>query len=300
MYHILYNRLSGSGHGYDRVQALRERLQGEELIFRDVCEIRDYAALFAEIKEDDSLVLAGGDGTLNRFVNDTVGLTYPGNLYYCAIGSGNDFRQDVAPGENGLIPLSAFIEDLPSVTVHGKTYRFVNGVGYGIDGYCCEVGDALAKKSSKPLNYAGIAVKGLLFHYRPTGATVTVDGVTKTYKKVWLAPTMNGRYYGGGLNIAPEQDRLNRERTVTSVVLHDSGKLKTLAIFPSIFKGRHIKYANIFEIKRGYEITVKFDRPVALQIDGELIRDVIEYTARSATKRGSEDAVPKTEEGIPC
>ncbi len=44
-----------------------------------------------------------------------------------------------------------------------------------------------------------IAIKGLLFHYRPTNAVITVDGVTHTYKKVWLVPTMNGRYYGGGM-----------------------------------------------------------------------------------------------------
>lgn len=34
----------------------------------------------------------------------------------------------------------------------------------------------------------------------------------------------------------------------------------------------------------GHEMTVKFDRPVALQIDGELVLNVTEYTVRSAAK----------------
>lgn len=282
MVHILYNPLSGSGKGFDRVQALREQLRDKELNFCDIREVKDYATFFAGIGAEDTLVIAGGDGTLNKFVNFTAELTYPANLFYYAMSSGNDFRQDVAPGEEGLIPLGEYIKDLPIVTVNGKTYQFLNGIGYGIDGYCCEVGDRLAKKSDKPINYAGIAIKGLLFHYKPTKATVTVDGKTTTYEKVWLAPTMNGRYYGGGMDIAPAQDRLNKERTVSTVVLHGSGKLKTLIVFPSIFKGEHIKHTEMVAVMEGHEMTVKFDRPVALQIDGELVLNVTEYTVRSA------------------
>ena len=183
MVHILYNPLSGSGKGFDRVQALREQLRDKELNFCDIREVKDYATFFAGIGAEDTMVIAGGDGTLNKFVNFTAELTYPANLFYYAMGSGNDFRQDVAPGEEGLIPLGEYIKDLPTVTVNGKTYRFLNGIGYGIDGYCCEVGDQLAKKSDKPINYAGIAIKGLLFHYKPTKATVTVDGKTTTYRR---------------------------------------------------------------------------------------------------------------------
>lgn len=294
MYHILYNPLSGSGKGYDRVQSLRELLRDKELNFCDIREVKDYSEFFSGIGAEDALVIAGGDGTLNKFINFTDGLTYPANLYYYAMGSGNDFRQDVAPGENGLIPLTEYLKDLPTVTVNGKSYRFLNGIGYGIDGYCCEVGDQLAKKSDKPINYAGIAIKGLLFHYKPTKATVTVDGETKTFHKVWLAPTMNGRYYGGGMNIAPAQDRLNKERTVSTVVMYNSGKLKTLVVFPSIFKGEHVKHTEMVSVMTGHEMTVQFDRPVALQIDGELVLNVTEYTVRSAAKPVTE-AEPKSE-----
>ena len=75
--------------------------------------------------------------------------------------------------------------------MNGKKYKFINGIGYGIDGYCCEVGDKMREEAVKDINYTSIAIKGLLFHYHPTNATVTVDGRKHTYKKVWLAPTMN-------------------------------------------------------------------------------------------------------------
>ena len=43
--------------------------------------------------------------------------------------------------------MTQYLRDLPTVTVNGKHWRFLNGIGYGIDGYCCEVGDALRGKS---------------------------------------------------------------------------------------------------------------------------------------------------------
>lgn len=51
------------------------------------------------------------------------------------------------------------------------------------------------------------------------------------YKNAWLVPTMNGRYYGGGMMATPGQDRLNPEHTVSVMVFHGKGKLGTLMIF---------------------------------------------------------------------
>jgi diacylglycerol kinase family enzyme len=105
--------------------------------------------------------------------------------------------------------------------------------------------------------------------------------VTKEYSNVWLAPAMNGRYYGGGMNIAPDQSRIKNE-TLSVVVLHAKSKLKTLMVFPSIFKGEHVKHPEMVEILTGKEIKVEFDKPTALQIDGETVLGVTEYTAKAA------------------
>lgn len=164
------------------------------------------------------------------------------------------------------------------VTVNGKTYRFLNGIGYGIDGYCYEVGDKLRETTEGNINYTAIAIKGLLFHYKPTDATVTVDGVKHKFKRVWLAPTMNGKFYGGGMMPSPNQDRTGGKLSV--MVYHNLGKLKALMLFPSIFKGEHVKQKNI-AILEGREITVEFDRPTPLQIDGETILGISSYKTKA-------------------
>jgi len=126
-----------------------------------------------------------------------------------------------------------------------------------------------------------IAIKGLLFYYKPTNAKVTVDGKTSTYKKVWMAPVMKGRYFGGGMMPTPNQDRKSKDKTLSLMVLHNCNKFKILRYFPSVFEGKHIKHKDIIKIMKGNEITVEFDRPTALQVDGETILGVTSYTAKS-------------------
>ena len=281
-YNVLYNPLAGNGKGENAAKKLKELLNGDELTFTDMTKVSDYRALFASMPEDERVIVSGGDGTLNRFINDTEEVAFANPVYYYATGSGNDFLKDIG-GNVGDKPvcIDKYLKALPTVDVKGKSYRFINGIGYGIDGYCCEVGDKLRETSDKPINYAGIAIKGLLFHYHPTSATVIVDGVEHKYKKVWLAPTMNGRYYGGGMIPTPKQDRLNKEHTVSVMVYYGSGKVKSLAVFPSIFKGEHVNHKEMVEVLSGKEITVRFDSPAALQYDGETIIGVTEYSVRT-------------------
>ena len=281
-YNVLYNPLAGNGKGENAAKKLKELLNDDELTFTDMTKVSDYRALFASMPEDERVIVSGGDGTLNRFINDTEEVAFANPVYYYATGSGNDFLKDIG-GNVGDKPvcIDKYLKALPTVDVKGKSYRFINGIGYGIDGYCCEVGDKLRETSDKPINYAGIAIKGLLFHYHPTSATVIVDGVEHKYKKVWLAPTMNGRYYGGGMIPTPKQDRLNKEHTVSVMVYYGSGKIKSLAVFPSIFKGEHVNHREMVEVLSGKEITVRFDSPAALQVDGETIIGVTEYSVRT-------------------
>lgn len=290
-HHILYNPLAGGGCGTAEAQKLNTLLAQKALRFYDMTEIRDYRTFFAQIPAEEPVVICGGDGTLNRFINDSAGLRIPNEILYYATGSGNDFLHDLG-GKKGdaPIPVTKYLQNLPEIIVKQRRCRFLNGIGYGIDGYCCEVGDRQREASSKPVNYTAIAIKGLLFHYHPTNAVITVDGIRHTYKGVWLAPTMNGRFYGGGMMPAPCQDRLNPEGTVSVVVMYGSGKLKTLAVFPSIFSGGHVAHTEMVEVLTGHEISVAFDRPTALQIDGETISGVTEYSVTSPLRAAAASA----------
>lgn len=281
MIYILFNPLSNNKRGESAVKEVETLFAGKEIKKESVFALKDAKAFFAPLATDDEIILCGGDGTVYHFANDVYELQPVQKIFYYAAGSGNDFAHDVEESPkylDKLIPLNDLVKTLPVVTVNGKKSYFVNGIGFGIDGYCCEKGDELRAQSDDPVNYAGIAIKGLLFHFKPSNAKVTVDGETKSYKKVWLAPTMIGKYYGGGMKVAPAQNRLNAEKNVSCVVWHGGGKLGTLMKFPKIFSGEHIKFTKNIEIRTGHEITVEFDKPQALQIDGETVSGVTSYS----------------------
>lgn len=277
--YVLYNTKAGIQNTAQHVRQLIP-VTDTPLKYIDILDIRHYDVFLAGLEPEDTILIAGGDGTLHHFINNTQGIAYSNEVYYFPNGTGNDFAHDLGHCK-GAPPfrITPYIKNLPQVQVNGKQYLFLNGVGYGIDGYCCEVGDELRKRPGKKVNYTAIAIKGLLLHYKPTAATVTVDGKTRHYDKVWIAPTMNGRFYGGGMMPTPDQAR--GSGLVSTMVLHDVGKLKTLLIFPTIFSGQHTRHAECVDVFSGHTITVEFDRPTALQIDGETITNVRSYTVMS-------------------
>ena len=279
-YYVLYNPLAGKGDYAEKIEKLTAPYS-DTCVLVNLTELNDYGSFVAGLEKDDEIVLCGGDGTINRFVNDTEGIEIENEILYYPTGTGNDFVRDLKDEDvTKAFSIKKYIKDLPTVEVNGKTYRFLNGVGFGIDGYCCEVGDKKKAKGKRKINYTMIAICGLLFKYKPTSAVVTVDGVRHEYKKAWIAPTMNGRFYGGGMMATPDQDRLAHDG-VTAMLFHDSGKLKTLWVFKSIFNGGHVKHPEMVTQLKGREITVEFSEPRSVQVDGETILNVKTYTVKA-------------------
>lgn len=275
MKYVLYNELSNNKKAKvtvdEYVKGLTEEYESYNVIGFD------FSTFIPNLKKEDTIVLIGGDGTLNHFVNDVDCDALENDVYFLAAGTGNDFLNDVGNGER-MIKINQYIKNLPVVELNGKSYKFLNGVGFGIDGWCCEEGDRQRAKSDKPVNYTSIAINGLLFKFKRRTATVIVDGEKYVFKRAWLAPAMNGRFYGGGMNVAPMQDRLAENRVLTTVIYTGVSKLVSLIRFPNIFKGQLQKFKTVHTYQ-GKEIEVIFDKPCAAQIDGETILNVTSYKA---------------------
>ncbi len=289
---ILYNPLAGNGRCTEKMQRLTHILT-DKMVYCDVTADETYTQRLSQLEAEDYIVVCGGDGTLNRFSNSIADMEIPNDILYYPCGSGNDFANDVGMLKTEKpFSVKRYLQNLPTAQVNGKTYRFINGVGLGLDGHCIEQAELLRAKSRERINYKWIALKGLLFQYTPTNATVTVDGVTRTYEKVWLVPTMFGRLYGGGVMPAPAQDR--NGDTLTVMVAHNLSKLRTLTLYPTIMKGKHVRHTRYIEMLQGKHITISFDRPCAMQIDGESVHNVCSYTVCASGVKQSDFADEKT------
>lgn len=104
-YTVLYNPYAGNGRGEENTRAIGDFLPGEEIDFHDMTKIEDYGEFSRHLPPETRVILSGGDGTLNRFINDTSGLDIPQDIYYYAAGSGNDFLRDLGRQAGGR-PLS--------------------------------------------------------------------------------------------------------------------------------------------------------------------------------------------------
>lgn len=281
MTYLLFNPLANNSKGEQdaRMWASDNNAKCE---FKSLLEISDMKAFFDGLGEDDDVILTGGDETLNRFANDVYGYGFKNPVFYVKCGSGNDFYRDNEKyAKDGRIDLRPFLKDLPLVTVNGIQRRFLNGIGYGIDGETCRIGDIQRATSDKPVSYSKIAIRLLLGSYKLKKATVTVDGRTSKFENVWMASTMKGRFYGGGMMVAPAQDRFNKEGTVSVVALYKKSRLITLMRFPSLNKGEHVNKKDWVTVQTGKKVTVSFDQPCALQIDGDVIENVLTYSVET-------------------
>ena len=285
MKYVLMNPRANNGLGESNAREWAKCLN-EEVTYVNVLETKDMASFVKGLNPEDVIIVAGGDGTLNHFANDIAELDVKNEMYYVKSGSGNDFYRDNKEhcNELGMIPLNKFVQNLPIVHVNGITRRFINGIGYGLDGETCRAGEEMRMKTTEKIDYTKIAIKLLLGGYKLNHATVTVDGVTMEHDYVWLASTMKGRYYGGGLMVAPLQNRFDEEHRVSVVALYKKSRLGTLLRFPSLNKGEHIKKKDWVTTRLGKKVEVKFDKPWALQIDGEVVENVTSYTVEVPEK----------------
>lgn len=282
-YYVLYNPYAGGGKKDDVTKVLAETVTDKPLKFYNILEINDYKVFLDELKRTDDIILCGGDGTLNRFINETKDFKIKGKLYFFPCGSGNDLLNDLTVDRTKPFLVEEYLGTLPEVTIRNKTYKYFNGTGFGLDGFVCYEGNRIRQQKGK-INYIAIALRGFLYAFKPGKINIVADGKEYTFNKVWLAPVMKGKYFGGGMLIAPLQDRYAKDNSLSIIVAHDLSKLKIAVLFLSIFKGNHIKYKNHVTVIKCNEAKIKYERPCIMQIDGEAIIDVQEFSVKTKTQ----------------
>ncbi len=274
---ILFNPCANNRDISAALEGVRAYAAAPDTVEKDLTQV-DVRAEICALSQNDRVLILGGDGTIMRLANALDGAEYCVPLYLWKSGTGNDFLRDIGKNEDAEpVLLNPYLAKLPHVEIKGKTYLYVNGIGFGLDGMVCEVTDKLKEQGVQKIDYTMESIKLLLGGFKCPSGKVTVDGVTKSYKKIWLASAMHGKYYGGGMRVAPEQQRGGDK--LTCCVWHTTGRLVTLMHFPKIFSGEHVKYKKSIDVFSGKRITVEFDHPCALQIDGETVSDVTTYTA---------------------
>lgn len=275
--YIIYNSYAGKGKCKAAAEILE--LVYDDVIFIDMEKISNYKVFFNGLEKDDEVILCGGDGTLNRFVNAIRKIDIKNNLYFYSVGYGDNFVRDLGfeREQEPRFLINPYIKNLPVLTVNKKERLFVNGVGFGADSDCWALQENRFEKEGKFFQICCRFLKEVFLSYKPAKATICIDGKEMVYENVWMAPTMFGRVYNAGLMPVPAQNRMSEKKHISLMLLHGCSKWKAFFIYLSMYKGKHEKFDKYVNVFNGNEIKVRYDRSVSLVVDGDILNNISEY-----------------------
>lgn len=208
----------------------------------------------------------GGDGTSNEVLNGIVNSS--SSLAIIPSGSGNDFFRNID---------DTLDESLLYRTIHG-TEKYID-IGKVNDRYFLNVASAgidaeVVLNSNRfkrmPLfNGLSAYVAGVfytVFKYKSFNSTIKIDNV-KYYKETLLLAVANGKYYGGGMKIAPSAKIDNGYLDIYHI--DKANPYRILLLFPLLIKGRHesIKEVTYYKSKN---VKISSEEGFLLNIDGEI------------------------------
>ena len=228
------------------------------------------------------IVSVGGDGTLNEVVNGFFGergepLGGDAELGVIPSGSGGDFRRTAfipaAHAESAQVLAAGAVRRVDAGRIDfdaGPPRHFLNIADCGIGG---EVVARVNRSRYKGGGLRGSAVffwesTAALLSFRGGDVHVEIDGeaIDRAVQSVVVA---NGRYFGGGMRIAPDAEL---DDGLFDVVIIDAmSRLRSITSMPSLYRGSHVRRPGV-EVRRGRVVRIEHrGRPLLFDVEGEQV-----------------------------
>ncbi len=225
------------------------------------------------VDDYDIIVAVGGDGTVNEVARGLINKG-KGTLGIIPGGTGNDLAKslniDLNPEESLEILCKGVKRDIDIGRINN--YKFLNIASVGFDAEVVVNNVSIKKKIKSGISYA-ISVFYTLLSFKKKRVQIDVDGNIIKDEIILLA-VGNGRYYGGGMKVLPMAKVDDGYFHICIISGVSKGKL--LFLFPTIFKGNHIKYEKYVKIYKGKTVKLETDDKIYLNIDGEIVPDINE------------------------
>jgi len=209
----------------------------------------------------------GGDGTLNEVLNGMIGSD--SSLGCIPGGSGNDFvKSIVAKFDRRRILMNTVLgteEEIDVASVDGR--YFINIASMGFDASVVNNVEKFKSKSYLPNKFAYLAsVLDTAKDFRNLNLRMVVDQ-KEIQTEAFMVAIANGKYYGGGIKIAPDADF--RDGLLDVILVRDITRAKIIKFLPKAVPGKHMDLEEV-TLMRAKTIDLYSDEPVFLNIDGEL------------------------------
>ncbi len=275
MFIILHNPLSRNKKSKRVTKKVVDMFQAKGVPFRlkSLLKIKDIEQYIKKTPKDIKILLLGGDGTINTFMNNTYNLAVKNEIYLKGNGSGNDFLRS-------LKKQTPETQKIMVMNYNDKKRYFMNGAGMGMDGYIAHLVN-LSKRKNR-FNYFLNTLKAFIT-FKPKYAEVTIDGTLHTFKKAYLIDVNSGEYIGGGIRLTPRASLEGEMLDV--VVVHKIPKILLFVIFLSVYLGKHTWFKRYVFYKKGKHVKATMFSPQIAQCDGESFEKTYQLEIKPTQKR---------------
>ncbi|MGJ5675640.1 MAG: lipid kinase [Nostochopsis sp.] len=263
---LLVNRQSRQGQ--KRLPEVMSCLveQGFELIAASAENPQDFSEIIQRYQHQvDLVIVGGGDGTLNAAVDTLVETNLP--LGILPLGTANDLAKTLkipnSLGEASKVIATGELRRIDLGEVNGKYFFNVASLGLSV-----KITQRLTKEVKRRWGifaYAFTALK-VIWESRPFSAEIRLSDQSMKVKTVQIA-IANGRYYGGGMTVAP--DAMIDDQRLDLYSLEIKHWWQIIPLLPRMRQGRHINARNVRALQ-GQEIEVYTRKPRPINTDGEI------------------------------
>lgn len=299
MLYFFVNPASRSGKGAGKWELAEQLLKEKNISYqvhfleKDTSPRPVMEGIFAKEEGTVSIVLIGGDGTVNQCVNGIPDFDRV-ELSVIPTGSGNDFCRNKAIPKNLEEQINNIIAKKNTLLVDRGvitynltntdpvTRTFVVSTGFGYDAAICLMAERseLKKRLNKiklgKLVYLMIGIKEI-FGANLTEMDITIDGVTNHYKDVFFIATMNQPFEGGGVAMTPNASDCDEQ--LDFLIFSGVSRFKALCTIPLLYVKKHAGRPGV-TLLTGKEVSATSSSARILHYDGESLEGCTGFEAK--------------------
>jgi YegS/Rv2252/BmrU family lipid kinase len=227
----------------------------------------------------ERIVVAGGDGTTSEVVSGLLGakLGDYAEVAPLPLGTGGDLMRTLEVPRDLDRALGAIAAGRSRKVDAGRvrytdrsgcerTAHFLNVTSFGASGLITELVNHATKVFGGRVSFLLGTLRGIT-RYRPEEVRIRVDGELVHDGPLVLGTAANGRFFGGGMRIAPRAEPADGLFDV--VVVPGFSKIRLLRELPRIYRGTHLEVPEV-SLYRGKRVEAEAaPGRVWVEIDGE-------------------------------
>lgn len=273
MFDVICNAVSGSGKREKFLLGVKKAFAdaGETVVFHSPSSAEETREVVRNLSlsGQKNIVAMGGDGTLNTVLNGIADFSNV-SLGLLPCGSGNDFAARIGIPEHPEKAVRILLDKPPKDTdfYECSGVRGINAIGAGID---VEILETYAKMKvfHGKMKYLASLIK-VLFGFDLYPMSLFRNGREERHSAL-IVCAANGATIGGGIQICPEA--VPDDGLLDLVLIDNIPKRKIPAAFANLMRGKILNQQYTLHEKTDF-VKAVFDRPVSVQIDGEIYPDL--------------------------